>query len=346
MPVKRSALRSRISLASVLLLVLSMAAAALSVHIAPLVVLDSESMDPPLSFRPQTDLLGALDATPLTGSVDFSPTKAGAVAPASFLDAARLCELNEYPYLIYGFIRRQESTYSSELKLIAREGKRIAASFVATDDAAHYERLIGDLSKKIAEYFLKDLAVMPGEHRDETLRNIFELPFSLGYWTPVGAWAAGTMGLACIDLGYRFIPKKPLAAIKSKPLYLGAGVGVEYALGKNRSGFETSFLHRIKLRLPVEAYLGLGGGNYVGAGLGGLAEFDLLSQDRKYGDAYVATSSAGGMSASLIYQYALSGRVALGLELEFDAVFYAQPLYALSPRLFANYTLGKKPENE
>jgi hypothetical protein len=338
--------RLRALLAATVLCALCPDAGAISVYLAPLSLIDEESAPLPQSLRPEGDLLARLDAIPLSGGVEFSPAKAGSAAPASFLDAARLCELEEYPYLIYGFIRRQETAYTAELKLIEREGKRIAASFVATDDTAHYDRLIADLAKKVGDYFLNDLAMEPGARRDDSLRNIFELPFSLGYWTPVGAWAEGTMGLACVDLGCRFIPKKPLAAIKSKPFYLGAGLGIEYALGKNRTGFETSYLHRIKLRLPLEAYLGLGGGSYIGAGLGGLAEFDILSQDRKYGDAYAETSSAGGLSASLIYQYALSGRLAFGLELEFDAVFYSQPLYALSPRLFANYTLGKKPVAE
>ena len=49
-------------------------------------------------------------------------------------------------------------------------------------------------------------------------------------------------------------------------------------------------------------------------GVGGLVEFDILRQDRKYGGSYAESTSAGGIMSSFEYRYALSDRVALGLK--------------------------------
>jgi hypothetical protein len=314
---------------------------ALSVRIAPLALLDSLAAGRSDAQRPDRLLLEELEATSLAGAVEFLCADAALPPPATFLEAARVCEGLGYPYLLYGYVKGEGSLYYSEIKLVAREGKRIAATFVATDDGAHYGRMIGDLARKIADYFLVDLAIVSGAGQEAPARNVFEIPVAAGCWAPIGDWAAGAMGLACVDAGFRFIPRNPLAALSSKPLFLGAGLRVEYSLGKNRPEYENSYLHKIGIRLPVEVFLGLGRGGRIGASLGGIFEFDILAQERKYGDPFVRTTSAGGMSASLLYRYSLSDRLDFGLELQLEALFYSQPLYAIAPRAVLTYSLAK-----
>jgi hypothetical protein len=332
---------SRAALGFLLAFALPCEARALSVRIAPLSLVKASSDEISDSLRPGKDLVKKLDATPLTGSVNFSLADDVAAAPVSFLDAARLCELHDYPYMIYGFLRKQGSIYSSELKLLSREGKSIAASFVATDDVDHYDRLVADLARKIADYFLEDLALTPGERPADSVRNLFELPFYAGYWTPDGPWSEGVMGIGCVDLGLRFIPRKPMIGVKSRPAYAGIGLLAEYALGKSRPDYEAAYLHRIALRLPLEVFLQFKGGSALALGVGGLVEFDVLRQDRKYGGSYAEWTSAGGIMTSLEYRYALSDRVALGLKVDYDAVLYSRPLYAISPKLIFEYSFAK-----
>jgi hypothetical protein len=248
--------------------------------------------------------------------------------------------------LIYGYVKEEGSRYFSELKLLSREGKRVERSFFATDDTAHFARLIGDLGKKIADYFLDELAILPSAIAGSPAHKAFGLPFSAGYWSPVGAWAEGLMGVASVGIGFRVFPWYPLAAIKSKPFDLAAGVGAEYALGVNRPGFEKSTLHRAIVKAPLETSLGLGKGNAVALALGALVEFDVLVQDRKYGQAFVETRSAGGAFASLSYRHELSEGLSLGLDFEFAAALYSPPLYAVSPRLRLEYSFGEKRKNE
>lgn len=313
-----------------------------AVRVAPIAVIDGGLKEFPKPLKPELDLLKRLEATPLGGSVEFSLADKANGAPVSFLDAARLCELGDYPCLIYGYLRKQDSIYASELKVLSREGKRIEASFVGTDDEAHYDRLVADMAGKIADYFLTDLAMAAGARRREPAENLFELPLAAGYWIPAGEWSEGLMGLFSFDAGLRFVPRKPLGGFRAKPFYAGVGLWAEYALGKNKPGCETAYLHRIQARLPFEIFLGLEGGSAVGLAFGGIAEFDILRQRRKYGGTYSETTTAGGMLTAIFYRYPIGDRIALGLELEQDIVFYDEPLYTFAPRLRFEYSFTKQ----
>jgi hypothetical protein len=332
----------RFTLAMLLFLALPFDAKALSVRIAPLALLGTAADEPGGRSRPDTDLLRKLDSLPLAGSLSFAATDKIESPPLSFLDAARLCESRAYPYLVYGYLRKQESVYSAELKLLSREGKRILAIFVAGDDEEHYERLIADLSDKIAEYFLDELAIAPDNRRGDPERNLFEIPLAAGYWTPGGAWSKGLMGLFCVDIGLRFIPKRPVVGLKSRPFYIGIGLEGEYSMGRNRPECETSSMHRIQARLPLEFFLGTRGGGELGFALGGLMEFDILKQNRKYGEVHSETRSAGGFLASLMYRRFVSDRFSVGFETEYETIFYSRPLIIASPRILFEYAFAKR----
>jgi len=315
------------------------ASAALRVYLAPLSVLVSEAQDGSRPLRPERDLLARLDATILSGAVTFRLSDASTKPPATFLDAARLCEAAEYPYLLYGYLKSSEGRYYAEVKLLSREGKNIAQSFVAADDTAHYERLLDDLCSKIVAYFTVDLAIASVERIDTAQRNLFEFPCALGYWTPVGDWLSVAMGIVRAEAGARFIPKRPLGAVYSRPFYAAAGLRAAYALGKNQSGYETAFLHSVELRLPLELFYELNSRDRIGAALAALVSFDILSQERKYGDVYTETTQAGGLSLSLSYRRALSPRIDIGLECRAEVLFYAPPLWRITPMVTANFAL-------
>ena len=313
---------------------------AICVRIAPIALVGLDRREAPASFRPEKDLGRALGALPLSGSVEFALAE-GAAAPFSFLDAARLCELAGYPYLVYGYIQKRESVYSSELKLLSRDGKRVEASFVSSDDEAHYGRLVEDLAGKIADYFLLELAIPPGTPPPEPRRNIFEVPLAIGIWAPAGRWAESLTGLFDAELGLRLIPRKPLGGLRSRPFYLAIGLLGEYSVGKSGPGLEGAYLHRISASLPIELFLGLGGASSIELAAGPLAEFDLLVQGRRYAGEYREATSAGGAMAAVGYRYVLSDRFALGLGMEVDTVFYEKPLVSISPRLRLECSLAE-----
>lgn len=311
----------------------------LNIAVAPLAVIDGQSRPLERLARFDEDLLDALRSIPASGCIEFSRAREADTAIASLLDAARLCERGRYPYLLYGYLRYSEGLLYSELKLISRDGKRVVATFAAADDGTHYRRLVDDVAAKIVRRLADDLGLPDGD-RKAASRNVLELPVSLGYWAPAGEWADPIAGVFRAELGFRLIPKEPLGAIGSRPWSLAAAPRLEYALGMNRPGYETSFLQRITARFPIEAAVGLGTGDLVRVSAGFLVDFDILSQERKYGKRQVESVVAGGLCASAAYYRGLGERLRVGLSCGLDVVLHDTPLFAFTPSLAMDIRLG------
>lgn len=326
--------RRRDLLIAFLALVLGGNVGALAVYLAPIAYHDESGAESEGSRRPSEDLFRRFVKAELNQSVVFRKVDgAGQSPPESFLDAARLCESQGYSYLLYGFVKRTSYSYYAEVKLLSRERKDIASAFIDSDDDQHYERFVDDLCGKIIAYFRDDLGMGPPRPQDRPARNILTLPVNLGYWTPMGGWNASMSGLVCADVGIRFVPMMPLFHIWNTPGFLALGLDAEYGLGMNQPGLEPFFLHAVRLRLPVEAFLDLGNSSRLGLGLGPLLEIDTMLQSRLYSSTLTATTVTPGVSFSIRYQYALSRSLSLGLANILDVAFYSQPLVMFSPRL-------------
>ena len=315
---------------------------ALDIYLAPVIFQDDDIAAAAEEKRPGDDLHKRLFAVPIADGVAFHDADVPEDSvPRTFLEAARLCESQGYPYLLYGFVKRTGYSYYAELKLMARQQKDLAVSFISGDDDGHYERLLDDLSAKITSYIRADLGMGPPRPQERPATNIVVLPMALGYWTPMGGnWSQATAGLVTADASVRFIPARPLFQLWTRPCFLALGADLEYALGTSQPGVESFFLHVAKVRLPVEAYMELVGGHRVGLGLGPLLEIDTMAKAKQYSPAVVETTVVPGVTFSVRYDYVLSGAVSIGLANNFDLALYSQPLFTYSPRLTLEIWLG------
>ncbi len=323
---------------------LALPAAALEVHVAPLSVVDDTGGRQLEVGRPETDLLRELQGMSLGDGLAFRAAEAGQ-SPAGLLEAAALCERNGYACLLYGYVRRTEVSLSAELKLLDPESGRLSAVFFSGDDPEHYDRLMQDLAAKVREYFLSEIGLPPGR-TPEPRRNRLEFAGWLGYWTPAGGeWGRVLAGIGAVGLGARLIPSDPLFSLWSRSAYLALGLEAEYGLGMNEPGYESFFLHAVKLRLALEAILELRAGHAAGLGLGLLAELDSAAQDRKYASLFTGTTVAPGFCLSVLYRYRVSGRLALGVAGLLEIAAYSPALVTFSPRLFVAFRKGAPDES-
>jgi len=320
--------------------------AGLDVVLAPLVFQDSRGEVPAAGSEPprlEADLLRAIAALrPSDKLFVRRANPAGERPPRTMLEASRLCEAHAYEYLLYGFLRLNESSYHAEVKLFESEADRVVVVFFASDDKRHYERLVGDVAAKILAFFHNDVGLAP-DHVPEPERNIFRIPCALGYWTPASEdWNRVTAGLAAVTVGARFIPTYPLFTLGRRQGYAAFGLDVDYALAKNEPGYESFFLHTARVRLPVEAFVELAGGHAIGIGVGPLLQIDIMAQDRLYDAVVVETTVVSGASLILSYRYAFSDSFALGFANVLDWAAYADPLLSYSPRLVADFRLRSR----
>ena len=316
---------------------------ALDIYLAPVVFQDESGGSSGDPQDPARDLARTFADQPLAAGVAVHELAGADIqTPQTLLDAAKLCESQGYPFLLYGFVKRTEYSYYAEIKLMERDHKDVDAAFISADDLSHYDRLINDLAAKISSYVQTDLGMSPARAAEKPSRNLLAFPVSVGYWTPMGGpWSQSVEGLVSANAGVRFIPTRPLFHLFKLPGFLVLGVDLEYQLGSNQPAVENFFLHTARIRLPVEGFLDLGGGHRLGIGLGPMLEIDTMAKSPLYAPSVVEATVAPGASASLLYQYVLSNTISLELSNNFDITFYATPLLTYAPRVAVEIWLGQ-----
>ncbi|HUW42519.1 MAG TPA: hypothetical protein VMV90_16055 [Rectinemataceae bacterium] len=328
---------------------------AFDMRIAPIVFDEGSGAEDSARRVPERDLLERLRSNFRGEKLSFSrlsPAEPGrgslslerrGSAPRTFFEAALMCQATDCSCLLYGYVKRTAYSYYAELKLVAPGGAGPSAVFVGGDDEGHYERLMDDLTAKIARYIRGDLGI--GSPGPRPARNLLSFPASIGYWTPAGfGWNAALAGLVASSVGVRFAPERPLFALWSRPGYVALGLDLEYALGTNQPGLENFYLHAARLRLPVEVMLELGGGHRLGLGAGPLFDADTMLQARKYASTFTETRIECGASLAALYSWDLSRSLSLGFGNIVDFIFYAPPLVVYSPRLSVELHLGAGEE--
>ena len=332
---------------SAVLALLSPRLGAMEIYLAPMAYQDEtvrDGTEAASARHPAADLLKRFDGSRIADGVFLKDAvELSGEGPRTYLEAARYCESLGYPYLLYGFVKRTEYSLYAELKLLERDGKGVAVAFISGDDTAHYDRLIDDLAGKLTGYLRNDLGLAPAPPPKPPARNLMAVPMGAGWWSPMGgAWSQAVAGLAAADLSIRFVPVRPLFTLWARPCWLALGLDAGYALGSSQPGVENFFLHAARIRLPVEAFMDLGGGHHVGLGAGPLLEVDTVAKSQLYGSTVVSSSVAPGASVSLLYHYVVAPSVTLGLVNTFDAALYSTPLLSWSPRIVLELWLGSE----
>jgi hypothetical protein len=334
---------SRLGMIALVVSLFPSPAAAVEVYLTPLNLIDDASVAAPAPLRPEADLTRAMIDLGAGNIVDLQPADPGQTSDVrSLLDASRLCQSNGYSLLLYGFVKRSALSFAAEVKLFDADKGSVAASFFASDDSGHYDRLMQDLAERIRDYFAAATGPRTTLIPRDPERNLLILPVALGYWTPAGGgWNQVLAGLGSASLGFRFMPSRPLFTFLSRQWVAAFGMDADYQLGMNQPGFESSFLHSLHLRIPVECSIELSQGHLIGAGVGALLVVDILSQDRLYSSPYLGATTAPGLSASVMYRYEASGGVTVGCSTILDVAFYTPPLVTVSPRIFLEFTPGR-----
>jgi len=324
------------------ILFLAFEASALEVYLAPLAFEDdSDGREAPASSL-EADLLGALQQAGLGEAVLLRQTSSSPT-PRSLLEAMHLCEKGGYAFLLYGYLKRTAYAYSMELKLLDRERGRIAAQFFASDDSAHYERLIQDTAAKVKDYFRVEMGLEQPRTVEDPRRNLVYFSLCLGYWTPLGGeWDRVVAGVVSAGLAVRFVPTDPLFTLWSRRGHLELGLEAEYGLGMNEPGYESFFLHAVRIRIPLAALLELPAGHAAGLGIGLLVEIDTAVQDRLYAPLFTDSTIIPGGFVKLLYRYALSERVSLGVTALFEVAAYAPALFIFSPQVAVSFAAGPR----
>jgi len=313
----------------------------MDVYVAPVAMIVGASAEDESRRNVASDLWTALGKQYLAPPLRLRRVK-GTAAPRSLLEALRLCQRDGLPYLVYGYVRKTDLSYTAELKLVDGATKGIQQVFIASDAPDRYDRLVEELAGKLASYFTDELGFSRYDPERGVRRNLWSGSAALGYWSPAGgAWDEALAGILAVDAGVRLTPKYPSFVAKSRPWYVSAEGAVGYALGMNEADKEASLLHSAILRFGASLSVEPSPRYRIAVGAGPAFRFDVVVQSQKYGETTTSLSAVPAAYAALLWAYRLSERLDLEAELLLEDAWYRTPLVTVSPRIGIAYKIGK-----
>lgn len=137
------------------------------IKIAPIAVYDSNGNRTTPPFSPSDAIYTALEKRWFEGLVHFSLiSENNHGLPVTIIDANKICIAEDADYLIYGYIRKNEASWLSEIKLYSVSEKKIIKEFFASDSVEHYDRLINVLCQKYSLRNRGSGGIQPGRIKE------------------------------------------------------------------------------------------------------------------------------------------------------------------------------------
>ncbi len=313
-----------------------------TVLVAPMTVYDKDSNAIDMPKNPADEVYDAVSDHWFEGMLSFRMVPArkyGAIYTT--LDASRCCTAEEAEYILFGYVQKNEGSWTASMKLYDANSKKTLMEFFSGDDTDHYDRLMEDLSGKI----LAGLEEVTGLNRDEVLnRKIrpFEVkvPVSAFWWNPVaGGWNKRVTGIAGLDAFLEIYPKQP----KLSPggllidFSLRPGISDSFALG--RDGSYPMIYDAVSFILPLCVHLHFDMKNSVYMGTGPYYEIQLMTYGPKYLPQEFHWQNMFGLEAFAGYEFAAGENTDLFTEVRLDFHFSRDSYLAVKAAVGASFRL-------
>ena len=162
-------------------------ASASEIKIAPLAVYDGDGNKTEAPYNPSKAIHDELEKRWFGGLINFSHISESKYGiPVTIIDAHKICASESADYLIYGYLKQNESSWLCEVKLYDANGKKLIKEFFAGDSIDHYDRLINILCQNILFGIEEITGLNKDELRQKKTRPMeLRIPVSLFYWSPV-----------------------------------------------------------------------------------------------------------------------------------------------------------------
>ena len=318
--------------------------AADTVYIAPVVCYTADNRKKEQLENPNEIIGKALDRYLLGGLIKFrvlGEKEYGNIA--SVTDAARVCTVSENRYVIYGYIRLSEVSWTGELRLYDHTESKVVQNFFAADDIEHYDRFLSVFVERIVAYFNVFLGL---EKDDRTLKSLrpFEirLPFGISYWSPIeGGWNERLLGIVGSDIGVEFFPKMKKFLWRDMSVEFSFTVmsGYKFGIG-NPSAYKAGY-HSFSVATPLMCYLCMHDPHSLYIGFGPMYELDILAIDKKYEKTTTYVQNQFGAAVYMGYRYQLTDEWSLFTNIEFDAYFTKNSFTVIKPNFGASYRMHR-----
>ncbi len=283
------------------------------------------------------DLFKSLRETDKEGLLSLFLTKSKDI-PKSILETAGLCESENIDFILYGFLKVNGNNYDFEIKFYDRISGQIQTVIYSKTSIGNYNNLVQTMSERIISYFYKTLGVTTREEEARKEYGVIDIEWGLGYWIPFDPWAESLLGLGFVHLGSSLTPVDLLFIWDIFSFALSYGIGLDYLPGMNKEGYESYFLHTLRLGFPVTFSALWHYRNKLILQIAPELQVDILSQDRLYGSVVVEKSTVFSLSTLIGYENLFTNnRLSLGFAARLHTAFYRNILFSIEPSFYCRY---------
>lgn len=294
---------------------------ATEIKTAPLAVYDGNGNKTTAPFSPSKAINAELEKHWFEGLVSFAniaETKYG--IPVTIIDANKICVSEKSDYLIYGYVKKNETSWFAEIKLYDANEKKIVKEFFAGDSLDNYERFIKVLCQNILSGIEEITGINQDELKQEKTRPMeLRIPASLFYWSPIdGAWSDKILGIAGLNAGVEFYPPFPINIFSGKLVDFSTRLNLSWDIGINHKTTYPLVINTVALSAPVFLHVHYNERHSIYAGLGFAYELELMTIRSKHEDKEFYYQNMFSFETTAGYNFNLNDYIDLFAEITFD----------------------------
>ncbi len=268
---------------------------------------------------------------------------AGRDAPGSVAGAVAYGEEAGADYVLFGFVRRSDYSVSAEIRLLDVAARSVVKSFYSSDCPDEDDRLYSDLSVKIVDHLERFLG-LPSSVRDERKRWLgFELPLTVGYWTPVSSeWLRLLAGTGAASVGADLVYDDGESRFGGKSAFVSFGLRLGYRYGIGDPETYQASLHCLDSLFLLRYHVRLAESHEASVSAGISFSTDVRSMTERHSRESSGVDGVLGCFLGLGYRFLVSDSWGITLESGFLYQFYDEPLLNWSPRIGVSRELSRK----
>lgn len=315
------------------------------IKIAPLAVYDGDGNKISAPYNPSKAIHDQLEKHWFDGIVNFSHIAENKYGiPLTIIDAHKICMSESADYLIYGYLKKNESSWLCEVKLYDVNAKKIIKEFFAGDSIDHYDRLINILCQNIL-FGIKEITGLNKDDLKQKKTRPMELriPASLFYWSPVdSSWGDKILGIAGASCGLEFYPSLPVIVSNGRLIDFSARFNLSWNIGINRKNTYPLVINTIAVSLPFLLHVHFNERHSLYGG-GGLAyNVELMNIKPKYEDEAFLYQNVFSFETVVGYEFDINDKVHLFSEIIFDFHMSGDGFVSVKPSLGGSFNIFKE----
>lgn len=320
-------------------------ASASEIKIAPLAVYDVDGNKTEAPYNPSKAIHDELEKHWFGGLINFSHISESKYGiPVTIIDAHKICASERADYLIYGYLKKNESSWLCEVKLYDANGKKIIKEFFAGDSIDHYDRLINVLCQNILFGIEEITGLNKDELRQKKTRPMeLRIPVSLFYWNPVDSnWRDKILGIAGVNAGIELYPPQPVIVSNGKLIDFSARFNLSWNIGINKKNTYPLVINTMAISLPVLLHVHFNERHSLYGGFGLAYNIELMSIKPKYENEKFLYQNVFSFETIAGYEFDINDKARLFAEMAFDFHLLGDGFVSVKPCLGASFYIFKE----